>query len=1029
MVECLKKHIIAIIAVSLVIIATVVTVVVLVWKNKEKKDNKEQGNTPVPQNVLTVLLRDSEMKRPNIRLNSEFELVKLENGITGMLISDPFANKSHIQLSMKFGYFIDTVQGISHFGEHMVLQGSEKYGPIYPLFRKFEGVLNEELNAMTSGFFQVYYITVPFNFLYQDALDYLTDAFRYPLYKADIIKNEVQAVNHEFYDSINDDNIEEDIIRQLSSEKTSFNGMGCGNNETLRPNESEILSKKLKGYHMIIKNPKNIFFTLYSNKTIKDSEEDAKKYMNYQMHIFPDNEIDVTDKEQLEKNIKDLESNEIFDENIYKHGFFYNTYKQTITLKIYYFIGKIDYNELKLDIVDYFGYLFHSESLFNILKERNYIAMDELISINRDNYIDNNNYFYVELKLTEEGLKNINHIILYVNKYIDIMKEEGYKRDYYNNFIHYLNNQLILGFNKNNYMGMESYLQMHFNYFYFDHDKILLSSYISEDNYDEDILKKYLNLITYDKSFYSLHSRTKVTELTDLNSVLDNIQKVTLKYYNSDFMLGTIPISLETQIKDKMNKISGLAIRKLNPYFSTKYNETVTPCYKEANNNCKKNNEFDYEKDDKYNGIQLEDDKKDIYATFYQIDKSSESHLVYSYLEFSLDDLPSTLIELFLIEEKYIKLRISELLEIKDTINYEFNGETMILFYKFKTFSDNTEKIINKFIDLITEIPTEEDFNQSKIITVDSIYEEKSLKFEEYVFNILNQIMKNELPDDYEEMILHINNTEYERFKDYHLGFLDNINLIKFKIAGNIDQNLVQNIHNHIKEKIPITTNSAQLKSHKLKNNEPYVKNHYLKSKFDSPENGIVVVYKVPQEYTTYFYIFNECFTNIAMKYLRFEYNNSYTPMNSFEDDSFTIYEQGLYKEVDQMEDDINKVLLDIIEGRITIQNFKEIWESFFGEGFDKKEEKNLDNLFDKFVTDENNQFNILNEQEPPKNFAELVELIKPVFTYPQRTTLLIARKDLKDEDFSEMFDRRSQISDYLLNNTITITHKYEIIY
>ena len=98
------------------------------------------------------------------------------------------------------------------------------------------------------------------------------------------------------------------------------------------------------------------------------------------------------------------------------------------------------------------------------------------------------------------------------------------------------------------------------------------------------------------------------------------------------------------------------------------------------------------------------------------------------------------------------------------------------------------------------------------------------------------------------------------------------------------------------------------------------------------------------------------------MKYLRFEYNNSYTPMNSFEDDSFTIYEQGLYKEVDQMEDDINKVLLDIIEGRITIQNFKEIWESFFGEGFDRKEEKNLDNLFDKFVTDENNQFNNLNE-------------------------------------------------------------------
>ena len=43
----------------------------------------------------------------------------------------------------------------------------------------------------------------------------------------------------------------------------------------------------------------------------------------------------------------------------------------------------------------------------------------------------------------------------------------------------------------------------------------------------------------------------------------------------------------------------------------------------------------------------------------------------------------------------------------------------------------------------------------------------------------------------------------------------------------------------------------------------------------------------------------------------------------------FILFEQGLYKEVDSMEDDINKVLLDVIEGGIDVKNYKEILESY----------------------------------------------------------------------------------------------------
>ena len=107
--------------------------------NKNVTISHRQLDPPTPETHLEVLLKDSEFKKPNNKINAEFELVKMGNGLTGMIISDPYADKSHIQFTMKYGYYIDTVQGISHFGEHMVLQGSEKYDSLYPFFNKFFG--------------------------------------------------------------------------------------------------------------------------------------------------------------------------------------------------------------------------------------------------------------------------------------------------------------------------------------------------------------------------------------------------------------------------------------------------------------------------------------------------------------------------------------------------------------------------------------------------------------------------------------------------------------------------------------------------------------------------------------------------------------------------------------------------------------------------------------------------------------------------------------------------------------------------
>ena len=168
--QCFKKHIITIVAASLLVIAVVVTVVVVVvTKNSKKKEEDDKGKgggdpQPEPQpepvpGILTVIKNNSELEKPNIKLNAEMELVKMGNNMTGLIISDPFSSKFHIQFTMKYGDYIDTIPGISNLGKHMILQSSEKYNYLYPFYNSFSPIKDSIVDSETGGTYQSYYIS------------------------------------------------------------------------------------------------------------------------------------------------------------------------------------------------------------------------------------------------------------------------------------------------------------------------------------------------------------------------------------------------------------------------------------------------------------------------------------------------------------------------------------------------------------------------------------------------------------------------------------------------------------------------------------------------------------------------------------------------------------------------------------------------------------------------------------------------------------------------------------------------------
>ena len=357
------------------------------------EDNKDTKS-------FIILKSDKEFIKPMIKLNAEFELLKMQNGITVLLISDQYSEKFYAHFQVESGYLLDSTLSLSHLAEHMILKGSEKYKYYYPLLKEMGGMFQCRCEAITGQTNQEFYFSIPYYNKFQNILKIFVDGFRYPLFLEETIKKEIQIINSEFYFTFNHHyHLLDAIIRQVCSNKTSFYGFTSGNNITLHPNSSSQLSRKLKSYNNIVNRPENIFFILHSNQTIKVLEKYAEKYLNYKKYVFPEYEIDKLEEKKILENLENFKKFEIFDENMFQHGIYYNSQLNKNYISIFCYIGDIDFKDLQFNLIEYYSYLFKSKSLLNILKEKNYILSINSIEIMNAVLIQNNNTFSINIKL------------------------------------------------------------------------------------------------------------------------------------------------------------------------------------------------------------------------------------------------------------------------------------------------------------------------------------------------------------------------------------------------------------------------------------------------------------------------------------------------------------------------------------------------------------------------------------------------------------------------------------------------------
>lgn len=135
----------------------------------------------------------------------EHRFLELANGLKVLLVSDPETDQAAAALAVAVGSIADPPdrEGLAHFLEHMLFLGTEKY-PSPDEYSDFINRHGGRYNAYTAQDHTNYFFEIAHGQLY-GALDRFAQFFVAPLFDADYVGREINAVHSEYMMQMRDD--------------------------------------------------------------------------------------------------------------------------------------------------------------------------------------------------------------------------------------------------------------------------------------------------------------------------------------------------------------------------------------------------------------------------------------------------------------------------------------------------------------------------------------------------------------------------------------------------------------------------------------------------------------------------------------------------------------------------------------------------------------------------------------------------------------------------------------------------------
>ncbi|CRL01365.1 CLUMA_CG014688, isoform A [Clunio marinus] len=425
----------------------------------------------------------------------EYKLIQLENELKVLLIKQKSGkdcgrnsklkqNLAAVALCVSSGCFDDPqeVQGLSHFLEHMIFMGSEKY-PKENEFDQFVSAHGGFDNAYTEHEYTLFHFDIIEKHL-AGALDRFSQFFVSPLMSFESMDREMEAVESEFQCNSSDDDVRlQQIFCSMVKDNQPASKFIWGNFETLKYGiKREKLSQKLHEFRKQNYVANRMFLCIQSSVDMNRLERTIVK-------CFKD----------IPKSIQNIESVSVFNEfEVFKSefsekAFFVQSNGEKCKLLMTFLYPALEGKEIKF--LDYLASLIHSEesgSLSDVFIE-NHLALRVKTRIGNQSFESNFMFtlFSIEINLTTKGFEQLEEVLNEIFAFLLLIKTTSINehRTRYNEFVKIKN---LLSKNRREKSALVNVQELAVNMKFFDDENVVIGNEICGE-FNEKVLQNFID--------------------------------------------------------------------------------------------------------------------------------------------------------------------------------------------------------------------------------------------------------------------------------------------------------------------------------------------------------------------------------------------------------------------------------------------------------------------------------------------------------------------------------------------------------
>lgn len=319
--------------------------------------------------------------------------LKLDNGLSVYLISDPQAPKSAASLSVHTGSWMDPKEhlGMAHFLEHMLFLATKKY-PVESEYDRFLKAHGGASNAFTESLYTTYSFEVDTN-AFQEALDRFSCFFYQPLLSSSGVTREINAIQSEYAGHLENDKTRRYFVQKfLSNPNHAEHRMNIGNRVSLQGTTTDELRAWFESHY----NAQSMHLVIYSSLPLPQIEEWVKQKFS----LIPSQE---TPSFQI--------NTPILDPKLYKHAIFIEPIHQKREITLVWELPS-EFGDAEMsrpyDIISHILGHEGEKSLLSSLRSQDLATG---VSAGKTLYVNNGLLFYIQIDLTKKGIKNFQTVI------------------------------------------------------------------------------------------------------------------------------------------------------------------------------------------------------------------------------------------------------------------------------------------------------------------------------------------------------------------------------------------------------------------------------------------------------------------------------------------------------------------------------------------------------------------------------------------------------------------------------------------